>query len=140
MPRIKNTAKRIGAASSSSSKISTSKALVLKKIKNAAAKASAIMKAGGGNTKSSDGLIHTGKLKVPFKPASGVLLHKKTLIKQLKRRWVSFKGVHSCFYCDSTSKCATRGDVAMEKKQVEERHRGQEGDQEAEQDYPPSVS
>ena len=59
----------------------------MKKIANAASKARALvtsMKPG------KDGLIHTGKVKVPFKPASGssVALAKKGLMKQLKRRWV----------------------------------------------------
>jgi histone H3 len=71
MPRVKNTARKLPLLPSSK------KAHVLKKIKKAAEAANTIMKGSGG-------LVHTGKLKVPFKPAG-----KKGLIKQLKRRWKS---------------------------------------------------
>lgn len=89
MPRIKNTAVRKGRPhSSSSSKLlpgsSSSggggrKAAVMKKIAEAAKKAK-ILAAGG--------VIHTGKLNVPFRPAheGSIANAKKGLLKQLKRR------------------------------------------------------
>ena len=69
----------------------------MKKLASAASKAKALATAV--KTKpaaSNDGLIHTGKLKVPFRPASSsssssksaVVKAKKGLLKQLKRRWV----------------------------------------------------
>lgn len=72
MVRIKNTASRV----------SPSKAMVMKKLQKAASKASSIMKA---SATSANGLFHTGKLKVPFKPAN-LKAAKKGLLKQLKRR------------------------------------------------------
>ena len=66
MPRIKQTPSRTVVKVGKGAK-----KLVLKKIADAASKAKA--------------LIHTGKLKVPFKPAS-IAHAKKGLIKQLRRR------------------------------------------------------
>lgn len=81
MPRVKNTASRV----------SHSKAMVMKKLQKAASKAGSIMKAAA----SANGLIHTGKLKVPFKPASAASIKaaKKGLLKQLKRRYF-FVSIH----------------------------------------------
>ncbi len=67
MPRIKHTAAR--------------KSVVMKKLKKAAASAGAIVKGSGGGN-----LVHTGKLKMPFKKASDIKAAKKGIIKQLKRR------------------------------------------------------
>lgn len=93
MPRIKTTAvkKRV--------KQAPTKAIVLKKVKNAAARAKELMMKGAGEGGT---LIHTGKLKVPFKPATAVSIAKakKGLLKQLKRRCVptTFSS-HTCEKC-----------------------------------------
>lgn len=65
--------------------LSHAKATVMKKLASAASKAKALALKPG-----QDGLVHTGKLKVPFRPATAasVAKAKKGLIKQLKRRWV----------------------------------------------------
>ena len=85
MPRIKNVPFRKLHAPGGSA--ATNKAAVMKKL----AKAKALMAMNGGGGKGA--VIHTGKLKVPFRPAasaSSVALGKKGLIKQLKRRSGSF--------------------------------------------------
>ncbi len=73
---------------------SSSKAFVMKKLATAASKAKALMtmKKGSNETSST-----TGKLKVPFKPASAaqVALAKKGLLKQLKRRSVILFSLYS---------------------------------------------
>ena len=80
MPRIKNVPIRKLPTSGNNSS-AMNKAAVMKKL----AKAKALMAM---NSSGKGAVIHTGKLKVPFKPASAtsVAMAKKGLIKQLKHR------------------------------------------------------
>jgi hypothetical protein len=73
MARVKNTVKIVNKHVSAS---------LMKKTKKA-------MKAAKLLVRDSKGLLHTGKLKIPFKAASSkAMLSKNDLVKRLKRRWV----------------------------------------------------
>ena len=84
MPRIKNTARVIHKKAKTALK--KTKALITKAAKKSLALKQQLKK---------DGLIHTGKLKVPFKPATGVDIAKgkNMLMKQLKRRYIMFSDI-----------------------------------------------
>lgn len=100
MPRIKQTPvqqkhfKKHG-SSTGARKKGFSKSLVMKKVKKAQDLIKSMGSGGGGGGGKDAGdnqqLIHTGKLKLPYKPASAaaVAKAKKGLLKQLKRRWRS---------------------------------------------------
>jgi hypothetical protein len=93
MPRIKKVPqisfkRTAGSGNKVLTLMSPAKVAVMKKLANAASKKAKKVLSTAEGKSAGAGVIHTGKLKVPFKPASAaqVALAKKGLLKQLKRR------------------------------------------------------